>query len=80
MAKTNNLTDFLTDVANAIRSKTGDTGLINPQDFSARIAAIETGGGGGDTPSPSPTPSASKGDVTFYDYDGIVLHSYSKNG
>lgn len=79
MAKNNNLKDFLTDVADAIRSKTGDTGLINPQDFSARIASIQTGSGGGDTPAPSPTPTASKGDVTFYDYDGVVLHSYSKD-
>lgn len=79
MAKNNNLKDFLTDVADAIRSKTGEAGLINPQDFSARIASIQTGGGGGDTPTPSPTPSASKGDVTFYDYDGVVLHSYSKD-
>lgn len=79
MAKNNNLKDFLTDVADAIRSKTGEAGLINPQDFSARIASIQTGGGGGDTPTPSPTPSVSKGDVTFYDYDGVVLHSYSKD-
>lgn len=79
MAKNNNLKDFLTDVADAIRSKTGEAGLINPQDFSARIASIQTGGDGGDTPTPSPTPSASKGDVTFYDYDGVVLHSYSKD-
>ena len=54
MAKSNNLKDFLTDVADAIRSKTGEAGLINPQDFSARIASIQTGGGGGDTPTPSP--------------------------
>lgn len=79
MAKNNNLKDFLTDLADAIRSKTGEAGLINPQDFSARIASIQTGSGGGDTPAPSPTPSASKGDVTFYDYDGVVLHSYSKD-
>lgn len=55
MAKSNNLKDFLTDVADAIRSKTGEAGLINPQDFSARIASIQTGGGGGDTPAPSPS-------------------------
>ena len=55
MAKSNNLKDFLTDVADAIRSKTGESGLINPQDFSARIASIQTGGGGGDTPAPSPS-------------------------
>ena len=50
MAKNDNLKDFLTDVANAIREKKGTTDLINPQDFSAEIAAIETGGG--DTPTP----------------------------
>lgn len=73
MSKNNNLKDFLVDVADAIRSKTGATGLINPQDFSARIASIQTGGGGGDAP------STYKGDVTFYDYDGAVLYSYSKD-
>lgn len=48
MAKDNNLTDFLTDVANAIRAKKGTTAKINPQDFSSEIANISTGGG--DTP------------------------------
>lgn len=33
MAKTDNLTDFLTGVAGAIRTKKGTTALINPQDF-----------------------------------------------
>ena len=45
MAKNDNLTDFLTDVANAIRTKKGTTALINPQDFSSEIASIQTGGG-----------------------------------
>lgn len=45
MAKNDNLTDFLTDVANAIRTKKGTTALINPQDFSSEIASIESGGG-----------------------------------
>ena len=55
MAKSNNLTDFLTDVANAIRAKKGTTAKINPQDFSSEIASISTGGG--DTPTPdTPTP------------------------
>lgn len=44
MAKNNNLTDFLTDVANAIRAKTGTSGLIDPQDFSSEIASISGGG------------------------------------
>lgn len=43
MAKNNNLTDFLTDVANAIREKEGSIGTINPQDFSSKIKAISTG-------------------------------------
>lgn len=41
MAKNNNLTDFLTDVATAIRTKKGTSTLINPQDFSSEIASIE---------------------------------------
>lgn len=45
MAKNDNLKDFLTDVANAIRNKKGVTALINPQDFSSEIASIESGGG-----------------------------------
>lgn len=45
MAKNDNLKDFLTDVADAIREKKGTTDAINPQDFSAEIASIETGGG-----------------------------------
>ena len=42
MAKNNNLTDFLTDVADAIREKKGTIALIDPQDFSDEIASIET--------------------------------------
>ena len=44
MGKINNLTDFLTDVADAIREKKGTTDLINPQDFSDEIRNIESGG------------------------------------
>jgi surface protein len=51
MAKNNNLTDFLTDVADAIREKEGSANAINPQDFSDRIKALSVGGG--DTPTPS---------------------------
>ena len=43
MAKTDNLSDFLTDVANSIRTKKGTTGTINAQNFSSEIASIETG-------------------------------------
>ena len=47
MAKNDNLTDFLTDVANAIREKKGTSNLINPQNFSDEIRSIEGGGGTG---------------------------------
>lgn len=42
MSKSNNLTDFLTGVADAIRSKKGTTTKINPQNFESEIADIET--------------------------------------
>lgn len=45
MAKTDNLGDFLKDVADSIRTKTGTTELINAQDFSDKILSIQTGGG-----------------------------------
>ena len=45
MAKNNNLQDFLTDVANSIRTKIGTTDPINAQDFSDKILSIQTGGG-----------------------------------
>lgn len=44
MAKNNNLQDFLTDVANSIRTKTGTTEQINAQDFSNQILNIPSGG------------------------------------
>lgn len=45
MAKNDNLQDFLTDVANSIRTKTGTTDPINAQDFSDKILSISGGGG-----------------------------------
>lgn len=44
MAKNNNLTDFLTDLANTIRTKKGyaSTTKLNPQDFSSEISSITT--------------------------------------
>lgn len=66
MAKNDNLQDFLTDVADAIRAKKGTTDKINPQDFSREIASIQSG----------VEPKEMK-DVNFYDYDGTILYSYS---
>ena len=42
MAKNNNLTDFLTGVANAIRTAKGTAARINPQNFESEIASIKT--------------------------------------
>ena len=40
MAKTNNLTDFLTGLADKFRSKLGGTALINPQSFESKIDEV----------------------------------------
>lgn len=42
MAKDNNLQDFLTDVADAIREKKGTTEKINPQNFAQEIANLSS--------------------------------------
>lgn len=66
MGKANNLGDFMTDLADAIREKTGTAEPISPQDFSQKIKDIKGGGGGGE-------------DVIFRDYDGTILHQFSKS-
>ena len=43
MAKNDNLGDFLTDIANSIRTKTQTSELINAQDFSDKILSISSG-------------------------------------
>ena len=47
MAKNDNLTDYLTDLADGIRAKKGTTEPINPQDFRKEIESISGGGNGG---------------------------------
>ena len=47
MAKNDNLTDYLTDLADGIRAKKDTTDLINPQDFATEIERISGGGNGG---------------------------------
>lgn len=42
MATYNTLTSLLTAIANAIRSKTKETGVINAQDFPSKIEGIST--------------------------------------
>lgn len=46
MAKENNLSDLLSDIASAIREKKGTAEPINAQDFASEIASIETKSGG----------------------------------
>ena len=59
----------LTAVANAIREKGGTSEqLACPDGFVAAIQAIQTGGG--------TTPGA-PGDITFYDYDGTIVTSWT---
>lgn len=43
MARINNLTNFLTDVATAIKTKTGDSTAIPASQFDTKIANISTG-------------------------------------
>lgn len=44
MAKDNNLGDYLTDIADAIRAKKGTSEPINAQDFASEITSIQGGG------------------------------------
>ncbi len=68
MARIDTVTNFLTDVADSIRSKTGKSEPIACEDFDTEIASIQTGGGG-----------TEKKTVFFYDYDGTLKNSYTKN-
>lgn len=72
MAKTDNLGDFLTDIANSIRTKTGTTELINAQDFSDKILSIQTGGGGGTTLK-NLLDATKSADYLFYEYQGTSV-------
>ena len=63
-----NTTD-LTKVASAIREKGGTSDpLVYPDGFVTAIGNIQTGG--------SPTPGT-PGDITFYDYDGTIVTSWT---
>lgn len=55
----NALGELFGDIANAIRSKTGDTGTIKPAEFPAKIVAIESGSGSGG--------SGGNGDIEYVD-------------
>ncbi len=44
MSKLNNLTDFLTSLADTFRSKLGTTAAINPQDFDSKVSEVYSKG------------------------------------
>lgn len=69
MARIDNLTHFLTDIADAIRTKGGTSATIQASSFDTAIANLPSGGG---------TTEVGEKDVNFYDYDGTRLHSYTK--
>lgn len=48
--KTNNLTAFLSEIADTLRSATSSSAKINPQEFNDIIKGIIESGGGGDAP------------------------------
>ena len=60
----------LAGIAEAIRAKTGKTDMIPTPNMPTEIGSIQTGGGGSSAP-------VSANDVTFYDYDGTIVASYS---
>ena len=62
----------LSAIGDSIRAKTGKTNMIPPLNMPTEIASIQTGG----SSAPDTTPVAAN-DVTFYDYDGAVVASYS---
>ena len=59
----------LTDIADAIREKTGKTDTMTPLEMPGEIASIQGGGGGGASAPPK--------EVNFIDYDGTVLYAYT---
>lgn len=67
MARIDNLTNFLTDVASAIKTKKGDNTPIQASNFDTEITNL-----------PSGSTEPEEKDVNFYDYDGTRLYSYTK--
>ncbi len=70
MARTNTLGNFLTDVADAIRTKKGSSDTILASDFDTEIENLPSGGG---------VVEAEEKDVNFYDHTGFRWYSYTKS-
>ena len=69
------LTSLFTDIAGAIRSKTGDTASLKADDFDTAIEAIPTGGGGGYTADQV----VGVDPINSLSYDGTTLPAHSLN-
>jgi hypothetical protein len=66
----------LTDIADAIRDKTGSNGLITPEDMPTAIESIETGGGGGGETVPAgaiPTDFVYQSSTGLYHPTGAII-------
>lgn len=72
MARTDTLGHFLTDVADAIRSKTGSSSAIQASDFDTEIESI-SGGGQGYTITVSVDGGTYSGATTTYDYNDAFI-------
>lgn len=57
----------LTDIADAIREKTGETGTLTPAGMPDAIGDIQAGGGA----------TVEEKEVNLYDFDGTLLYSYN---
>ena len=68
MARIDNLSNFLTDVATAIKEKKGDNTPILASEFDTEITNLPSGGG---------IVSKELKDINFFDYDGTCLYSYT---
>jgi len=77
MSKVNNLNDFLTDLANAIRAKNGTSGTISAQNFATEIANIVTSLPG---QTKTVTPSASQQTImpdAGYSLEKVIVNAIS---
>ena len=68
------LTSLFTDIAGAIRSKTGDSAEIKADDFDTAIKAIPTGGGGGEFTTEQ---FLGVDPIDSLSYDGTTLPEYA---
>lgn len=68
--KLQTIVDCKSAIKQAIIDKGGQVGDLTT--YADAIANLPSGGGGGDV-----NPTASKNDVTFYDYDGVIRYSYT---